>query len=327
MLAEFIAYSIFAIALGESFELLYDNNVSIFGPLVTLLIQSLFFIIFIIFWKRNEIESRTDLTVFGLFLYMPLSYVFLLVGITIIALQYGYTFSAIVFIGAIIGFFANLVILRILFSNIEKTKLKSRLAELEYIYELERERYESVEVRQYEFAKIRHDFNNQLTTAYRLMEQNRQDEAAGILKALEAEIKVVNEKVYCSNSVVNAVLTEKQAICEDIGIVIDINVSLDDDCDIKPLHLCSVFSNLLDNAINACRDIPGSIITLNTLKKGDYLHIKCVNPLPQNSSSKPKSGYGTRILADIANRYEGSCNIGRTGETYSAVISLMCTAG
>ena len=250
---------------------------------------------------------------------------FLLVfGLVLTTVEYGYNFSPYGFAGAMIGFSANLVLLRILFTNAEKKELESRLQKLEQMQELERARFESIEVRQFELAKIRHDFGNQLVTAYRLVDQNKHKEAAGLLDALSAAVEDTRERVYCANTVVNAVLFEKHIVCEIADITLDINVELAEDCGIKQLHLCSIFSNLLDNAINACRDLPNSVITLMTLHKGDYLHIKCTNPTLEDDNVKPERGYGTRIISDIAEQYEGVYSIEINKGQYSAIISLMC---
>jgi signal transduction histidine kinase len=245
----------------------------------------------------------------------------LVTGSVTISLRYGIYFSLPVFAGAIIGFVANLVLLRLMFINAQKHTLEVRLNDLEHIRELERTRFESIEAKQYELAKIRHDFNNQLVTAYRLAEQNKPGEAAGMLDALSAALAETQEKTYCANHVVNIILTEKQITCENTGITLDTNVTLDEGCAIAPLHLCSVFSNLLDNAINECREVPNSVITITALQKGDYIHIKCVNPIKKEV--KGGRGYGTRILADITGIYEGAYNAETIGGQYCAVISLL----
>jgi len=323
-LAEFCAFNILSISLGGAFDLRHDTYGNV-GPLVALIMQVMFFSSLIMFWKRSKIETRDDKVSFGLFLMMPLSQFLIVLGTTMTTIRYGYSFSYFVFTGALIGFTANLVLLRILFSNTEKKALESRLLKLEQIHEMERARFESIETRQYELAKVRHDFNNQLITAYRLVEQKKHAEAAGMLDALTNELEDTKENFYCANNVVNAVLDEKQTACEMAGVTLDVNIVLSEDCGIDALHLCSVFSNLLDNALNACQNIPDGVITLTALRKGDYLHIKCINPSPKNGSTRTGSGYGTRILSDIAEQYDGSYSVENSNGHYSALISLTCS--
>ena len=322
MLAEYLTLSVFSVVWGERFSIALDIQ-NLGGPLTVLIVQAAFCSALIIFWNRKKIETREDFASFGLFLLLPISQILFLTGHISSSIQHGFNFSIPIFAGAIIGFIANLVLLRLLFANAQKHKLEARLKELEHIQELERARFESIEAKQYELAKIRHDFNNQLVTAYRLVEQNKHGEAAGMLNALSAELTETQEKLYCANHVINVVLAEKQMICEIAGIALEIHVTLDENCAIASLHLCSVFSNLLDNAISACRESPGSVISLTALSKGDYLHIKCVNPISKEAETG--SGYGTRILADITERYDGAYNAETVDGQYCAVISLLCT--
>jgi len=322
-LAELCAFTFFSIARGDTIELSFDSF-GFLGPLVALVFQMAFYSLLMVFRKLWKLESKEDFVSFGLFLLMPISQILLVLGAMTISIQHGYSFSMYIFTGVMVGFVANLVLLRILFTNSEKAALKSRLMKLEQMHELERSRFESIESRQYELAKIRHDFNNQLVTAFRLVEHNKNEEASGMLDALSTALTDTKDKSYCMNHVVNAVLTEKKTACEIADISLDVNIDLVEDCGIEALHLCSVFSNLLDNAINACLNIPHSVITISALQKGDYLHIKCINPAPADRNTKPGNGYGTRILSDIAEHYDGAFNVEEQNGLYYAVISLMC---
>jgi len=191
-LAEFLTISIFAFAIGENFSV-EINILNLGEQLSMLLVQAAFCSVLIVFWNRKKIETREDFIGFGLFLLLPLSQILLLSGLIYISIQYGYSYSPAVFAGAIIGFFANLVLLRLLFTNMEKHTLEIRLKGFEHMQELERARFEVIEAKQLELAKIRHDFNNQLVTAYRLTEQNKHGEAAGMLNALSAALAETQE--------------------------------------------------------------------------------------------------------------------------------------
>ena len=92
-----------------------------------------------------------------------------------------------------------------------------------------------------------------------------------------------------------------------------------------PLHLCSIFANLLDNAIRGaeeCGRKPSSI-SLTSAVAGDYLLIKTVNPANPPQTPKPGHGYGSRILAELAEQYEGSFQSSYENGVYTAVVSLL----
>jgi len=325
-ITEFLTLGIFSFAGRNMVEYRYDS-LGVIGPLVAIVICALLCSALLIFWKWKKAEARENHVNFGFFLLLPISQVVLLFGTVYVSAQHGYVFSVFIFIGALIGVAANLILLRMLFANAEKNELEHRVRELEQIHEMERARFESIETRQYELAKIRHDFNNQLVAAFRLVEQSKQEEAVGMLDALSTALMGINEKTYCENHVVNAVLTEKQTACENADVKLDANVVIAENCGIEPLHLCSVFSNLLDNALNACRNVSSGVITITAAQRGDYLHIKCLNPAPvEKRGVKTRRGYGTRILSDIAEQYDGAYRAENAMGQYCAVVSLMCSS-
>ncbi|MDR1615398.1 MAG: GHKL domain-containing protein [Syntrophomonadaceae bacterium] len=94
------------------------------------------------------------------------------------------------------------------------------------------------------------------------------------------------------------------------------------------MHLCSIFGNLLDNAIDACRQKKGSdtpIIQLNSMVDGDYLFIKLVNPSGKPVKTPVRGrGYGSsRILSDLACRYGGGYQSEHKDGVFTAVVSLL----
>jgi sensor histidine kinase regulating citrate/malate metabolism len=92
------------------------------------------------------------------------------------------------------------------------------------------------------------------------------------------------------------------------------------------MHLCSVFSNMLDNAIAACvkaqsRDKP--LIRLSSIVDGDYLIVKTTNPSEKpNSKAAPGRGYGLRILSELAERYGGNFQCHYREGVFTALASL-----
>jgi hypothetical protein len=324
LLAELTTFSLFHFISEPSFYDEYDSR-GVFGPLVTTIFIVFYQTIFIMLWKLYISKIHISLVNFGLFLLLPISQTLIIIGVMIISIEHGFNLSILITMGAVLGFFADLVLLRILFANAEKTVLELRLMELEHLRTLEKARFESIEARQHEISKIKHDFNNQLVVAYRLIQQSKHEEATEMLDAISAALQEANDKTYCENHVVNAILVEKQTTCMENGISLKTDLILAEDCGVLPLHLCSIFSNMIDNAITACQDIADSVIFVTTVYKGDYLHIKCVNPvINEERNSKQGGGYGTRILTDIAEQYDGAYNVEKSDMQYSAVVSLMC---
>lgn len=133
------------------------------------------------------------------------------------------------------------------------------------------------------------------------------------------------ENPYCAIPVVNAVLSEKEKLCQEKGIGFYTELDIPRDLTVEPLHLCSIFANLSDNAIRGaeeCGRKPSSI-SLTSAVAGDYLLIKTVNPANPPQTPKPGHGYGSRILAELAEQYEGSFQSSYENGVYTAVVSLL----
>ena len=223
----------------------------------------------------------------------------------------------------IISYFA---ILQILFTNSKKKEAEDNLRELQHIRELEKVHYTAIEARRQELVKVRHDFSNQLATVYQLVAASEEEVAEKLLGELKQSIDSTIEYSFCQNAIVNAVLTEKQKDCDLEGIELEAKVAIGEEYNISPLHLCSIFTNLLDNAICACKPIAQDQrrIEIRTIVKGDYLHIKCVNPVTDNPiKGRSGKGYGKIILSDIANDYNGNFTAERIDNKYIAIISLL----
>ncbi|MGN0202920.1 MAG: GHKL domain-containing protein [Coprococcus sp.] len=221
----------------------------------------------------------------------------------------------------------DLLLVCIQFNQAEKDSLEKELRELRYQNQLERQHYQNVEARREEMAKIRHDYNNLLTSVLGLLHMGKSEEAEQAITTLLSRVEQTREYPYCGIPIVNVILAEKQKDCEKNGITLQIDLLIPEDVAVDQIDLCSAFSNLLDNAIRACIQLPPEktrIITLNVGIQGDYLIIRCDNPAKKAPGERPEgSGYGNKILKDIARRYNGSFCTEFSEGTYTARLVLL----
>lgn len=230
-------------------------------------------------------------------------------------------------VGYIIGFLADIVLLYVFLNQGEKDALAKRVQEMEHLQQVEQLHFQSIETRREELAKIRHDFNNQLATALYLTEQGEQEQAKSMLEQLRQNLVKTKEAAWCSDAVINAVLSEQATACEALDIDFVAEVLLEDEVYIQPVHLCSVFSNLLDNARRAAEGclVDERKVIVKAAQKGDYLHIKVENTslIPEKRKKTADGhGYGQEILQDIATHYHGEFYTDWKDGIYTAVISL-----
>ena len=92
------------------------------------------------------------------------------------------------------AFLLNMLLIFVQFNQAEKDEAEKELAELKHQTELERQYYESVEARREEMAKIRHDYNNHLSSVLGLMYMGKPDEAKKVLESLLVKVEQTEEQ-------------------------------------------------------------------------------------------------------------------------------------
>ncbi len=216
-------------------------------------------------------------------------------------------------------------------SDIEKKNMLEReLKAVESMQALEARHYENIEAKRYETAKIRHDIRNHIAAVNALIASGNISEAKEVISSLEESIEATREYEYCGISIINALLSEKHSYCKNNGIEFTADISADSPGIISGMHICSVFSNLIDNAIAENLKIGADskrYISLKAFQKGGYFLIKAVNPVSDETDNHrldpmKSRGCGLRILSDLADRYDGDFSAEISNGVCTAVISL-----
>ena len=178
--------------------------------------------------------------------------------------------------------------------------------------------------------QIRHDLSNQLQTAYHLLEQGEHSLARSQLDQLQSNIQKKVGPNFCANLVVDAVLSSKANLCQEQGILLDINANLPEELPIDSAHLCSAFSNLLDNSIQGVLSSKEKEkhIELRAALQSDCLVIRCSNPALPTVAKRHSGdilrphGLGLDILRQIAAQYDGTLVSEYQNHCFDAVLIL-----
>lgn len=231
-------------------------------------------------------------------------------------------------IGALISVAADFWLIYLVLWNERREKIRYENEELKRLRELESEHFKELETKEHEFAKLRHDYKNQMLTAAALIRQGDADKAAENLENLFQILQYdAHHDEYSANHIINAVMAEKAAECREKKITLSTELNVGEIPGIKSVALCSVFSNLMDNAVRAaaeCSREPVYIRIQASVKQG-YLIIRV-----ENTSDDPeirqkltaRKGYGREILRDIAEEYQGGYSSGWKDGIYTADIIM-----
>jgi len=271
-------------------------------------------------WRT--IAARKFQSFFLLFFIMPMGQLLTVLSITFSA------FSTVWVWGVFVSMIGSLILLVYTISQERKTALEEELQETRHAMDLEQSHYREIELRREALANIRHDFNNQLASIGQLIRAGEKESAQDMINALSHEIAGTREKSYCSIPVVNAILAEKALACAKAGIRLSVDLDFPASLTVEQMHICGIFGNLLDNAINACKHADTPTIELKSMVDGGYLFIKTVNP----SGEPPKKawagrGFGSRILSDYAVRYGGDYKTEYKDGVFTALVSLLAVRG
>lgn len=132
----------------------------------------------------------------------------------------------------------------------ENRLLHSYMRSMEEFYEGIQSRIEAV-------RKYRHDLAKHIQTLEALLEEKEQDDGVKeYMEDLKYRYEELKKHEFCTDELVNSILTIKEEQCRERGIPLDIRVQ---DCiytGVEEVDLVGLLHNLLDNAIEANERIP-----------------------------------------------------------------------
>jgi hypothetical protein len=178
-------------------------------------------------------------------------------------------------------------------------------------------------------SKVRHDMRNQIQTIYNLLGQSESELARKQLDGLTALLP--EREHLCENKVADTILSQKQKLCMQSGIRAEFSCSVPADLPVDSVTLCSLFSNLLDNALAACAHAEEPWLRLKSSIQRGYFIVRCENSLPAPAVKKPRSslsehGWGLDILRDLSSRFDGRVETGPNADGYCTTVWLKLPA-
>ena len=213
--------------------------------------------------------------------------------------------------------------------------LKNRLGEYykelniyhEEILQTELAHFQQYKEAQDETRRFRHDIQNNLLCLNALMEENKLREADDYLKSLIHEVQALSPKVVTGDEMLDCIFAAKGNRMQQAGIQFQIDGVLDHGLQWKPIDICSVFANALDNAIEACILIAKGRerkITISLKHTEQYYFIEICNTVEENFDCENllDSGYTSKKNKEIHGY--GLQNMKKTVESYGGMLKVDC---
>ncbi|MBZ6005370.1 ATP-binding protein [Paraclostridium bifermentans] len=162
--------------------------------------------------------------------------------------------------------------------------------------QLQHQYYLNMQESQMKVKKLYHDMKNHMICIENLYGKNE------YVESINRQLKECNSIFNTNNMILDIILNDKKRICESKGIDLIANINFKECNFIDSADVCSIFSNMIDNAIEACENIEDNSISKKinikgTIVKSLYI-IKCENP--KNNIIKLKSG---KILTNKKDKF------------------------
>lgn len=171
-----------------------------------------------------------------------------------------------------------------------------------------------------EISKFRHDWKNHMIVIQGLLEQGDVEEAKAYFDELSGKTDMLKWKVATGNETLDMILASKMVMMQDKGIEFDFTGSLTGISYMKPADLCIVFSNLIDNAIEAVEQCVKKQIHIKVTHSPEF----CLCVIENTVKNKVLYTDGTLFTTkeDINNHGIGLQNVKEILEKYSAELDF-----
>lgn len=103
---------------------------------------------------------------------------------------------------------------------------------------------------------FRHDMNNNLAVVVSLMSEKKYSEAEDYIRSLSADLSSFSPSVVTGDDMLDSLISSKLPVMKENNIDFSLKGVIDGGLKWKPIDICAVFANLLDNAIEACSNVP-----------------------------------------------------------------------
>lgn len=236
---------------------------------------------------------------------------------------------------SIFGVISNVIIYWMHDKTLIYQKEIRKLQEQKHKNDMELMYYNMIEDKIEETRIMRHDFKEHLNILESYID-NGNSAAKEYLKSIELKSDAAGIINYANNTVLNIILSKKHKLCAKKGIILKIHASDVSFDFMKDIDIVSIFSNLLNNAIESSEKSVKKIIYVNIYKMNNaFVVIKIDNscdqpPKEENGFYKTtkisdgEHGMGLKSVAKAVKNYSGDLRLDYKSEDkiFSAMIMI-----
>ena len=191
----------------------------------------------------------------------------------------------------------------------------------EYYLDAQKQHYEALSESNKEIRKIKHDMKNHLYCLQGLYESGNYEELGKYLHEMDESFQHIAVTNFVGHEIADAIISEKKHKAEEKNISLTAEGALYG-VELAAIDVCTIFSNILDNAIEATEKLPEDKrrIVLKVGHNKNYLLISEYNPIEKvpdisdnriatTKTNSSNHGFGITNVKDAAAKYDGDVQL------------------
>lgn len=183
-----------------------------------------------------------------------------------------------------------------------------------------------------DLRQFRHDYKNHMMVITTLLNTGKTQEASDYLEIINQQSGVLKKKISTGNDIADAIINNKLPLAEDYGISLTFDGRIPT-AGIENVDVCTIFANLLDNAVEATKKFEGlKYIKVSANVRNGYLALSFVNPadnvkisgnkIKTTKSDKKNHGIGLRNVEATTKKYSGNLILSYENNEFIADVNL-----
>lgn len=228
--------------------------------------------------------------------------------------------------------FSNLAIIKMIIRILKNNKLDYENKLIKEKLNMQYQYYNSMQKNYSKVREIYHDMNNHIMCIEKLNSMDRKK----YINEIKEKLEDVKNSFHTNNLILDIILMEKEEICKEYNIKLYVDLNLKK-CDfIEMTDICTIFSNLLDNAIEASKNIEDEedkkiFIKDNIINKFYFIKIennkkniiiKKENRIITSKKDDFLHGLGLQSVRNVVEKYNGNMDINDRENVFEITIYI-----
>lgn len=225
---------------------------------------------------------------------------------------------------------------RALFEMGENERTEKELARMQQVKNemLEKNYHEILELTQ-KSRMAYHDFKNDINVLRQYAANNEIDKLKAYLNEIGTPVFALESYTWSGNQMIDLILNQKYREAKEAGVDFQVDAEWVGQVPLSDREVCSVFGNLLDNALEACELVreTGRWIKVAVKKRKQILQIRIENSIEKQpvkygmgfltrKSDRDMHGIGLKSVESIVERHQGDWQINYSSDKFEVCLTF-----